>query len=385
MKRTFCMVLALLLLVLAAGCSQPAAPSPSAAPAEAPGVEQETPAQPDAANTESPADAEKPLKVALLVPGNLGDKSFFDMANAGMTLVKETLGAETKVVEMGTDQTKWEPTLLDFAEQDWDIIITGNVEIFDLLQQTALDYPEKYFINFDTSKEEVTSNMYSAFYKTNELSYMAGALAALKAKEAGETKIGFIGGMDIPGINDFLIGYIQGAQYVMPEVKVAISYAGSFTDAAKGKEHAIAMYNSGVGIIYQAAGQTGLGVIDAAKELNKLVIGVDSDQAAAFIDSDPAKADCIITSAVKRIDECILRAVSEHRSGQLYGHYEALGVKENGVGLAKNEIYKKLVSAGDQAKIDEIESKIAAGEITIDTAFGKETSEIETLRNSVRP
>ncbi len=385
MKRTFCIVLALLMLLALAGCSQPAAPSPSAAPAGTPGAEQETPSQPDAANTEAPADAEDPLKVALLVPGNLGDKSFFDMANAGMTLVKETLGAETKVVEMGTDQTKWEPTLLDFAEQDWDIIITGNVEIFDLLQQTALDHPEKHFINFDTSKEEVTPNMYSAFYKTNELSYMAGALAALKAKETGETKIGFIGGMDIPGINDFLIGYIQGAQYIMPEIKVAIAYAGSFTDSAKGKELAIAMYNSGVGIIYQAAGQTGLGVIDAAKELSKLVIGVDSDQAAAFIDSDPDKANVIITSAVKRIDECILRAVSEHASGQLYGHYEALGVKENGVGLAKNEIYKKLVSADDQAKIDDIEAKIAAGEITIDTAFGKETSEIETLRNSVRP
>lgn len=383
MKRIIPVILVLLLFfALTSGCSKESGTvtEPTKTPSTG-----EVPETTKPEETDSPDVSDTPLKVALLVPGNLGDKSFFDMANAGMSLIREQLGAETKVVEMGTDQTKWEPTLLDFAEQDWDIIITGNVEIFDLLEQTALDHPEKNFINFDTSKEEVTPNMYSAFYKTNELSYMAGALAALKAKETGETKIGFIGGMDIPGINDFLVGYIEGAQYVMPDIKVAISYAGSFTDAAKGKELAITMYNSGVGIIYQAAGQTGLGVIDAARELDKLVIGVDSDQAAAFIDSDPDKANVIITSAVKKIDECILRAVSEHHSGKLYGHYEALGVKENGVGLAKNEIYKKLVSAEDQAVIDDIEAKIGEGEISIGTAFGKETSEIEELRNSVQP
>ena len=101
--------------------------------------------------------------------------------------------------------------------------------------------------------------------------------------------IGFLGGMDIPGINDFLVGYIQGALYVEPEIKVLTTYAGSFVDPAKGKELSLAMYQSGADIAFNVAGQTGLGLIDAAFESERYAIGVDSDQSALYRETEPAR------------------------------------------------------------------------------------------------
>lgn len=339
--------------------------------------------------TDKKAGNEDKLKVVLLIPGNLGDKSFFDAANAGLELVKNQLNAETKVIEMGTDSTKWEPTFIDVSEGDWDIIISGN-DTTELMNKTALDYPDKRYINFDTSVEETSKNVYSMFYSTNEVSYLAGAVAGLVTKSNmelanKENVIGFLGGMDIPGINDFLVGYIEGAKSTNPEVKVAISYAGDFGDPGKGKELGLVQYNSGVDISFNVAGGTGLGLIDAAKDKNAYAIGVDSDQAMMFKDSDPQKSEHIITSAVKKIDQAILNAVKAHVDGTLeYGTHKQMGVAEGAVGLAKNEYYEKLPQE-IKDQITEIEQKIAKGDIKIGTAFGQTTEKINEIRESVKP
>ena len=334
------------------------------------------------------ASGEK-LKVVLLIPGTLGDKSFFDSANAGLELVRKELGAETKVIEMGTDSTKWEPTFIDVSEGDWDIIISGN-DTTELMNTLAAEYPEKRYINFDTFIEETVDNVYSMFYSTNEVSYLAGALAGLVTKSDieianKENVIGFLGGMDIPGINDFLVGYIEGAKSVNPDVKVIVSYAGDFGDPAKGKELGLVQYNSGADISFNVAGGTGLGLIDAATEKNGYAIGVDSDQAMLFKDSDPEKAGHIVSSAVKRIDQAIFDAVKKHIEGTLeYGTHNSMGVAEGAVGLAKNEYYDKLPQ-DIKDKIIEIEQEIANGEIKVGTAFGVSTDKINELRESVKP
>lgn len=332
---------------------------------------------------------EDPLKVVLLIPGNLGDKSFFDSANAGLELVKSELGAKTKVIEMGTDTTKWEPTFSDVSEEDWDIIISGN-DTTELMNEMGGKYPEKRYINFDTFIEETADNVYAMFYSTNQVSFLAGALASMittsdmeYANE--ENVIGFLGGMDIPGINDFLVGYIEGAKSVNEDVKVLVSYAGDFTDAPKGKELGLIQYRSGVDVSFNVAGGTGLGLMDAAFEQDAYAIGVDSDQAMMFKETDPDKADNIISSAVKRIDQAILNAVKKHLAGELeYGTHDELGVAEGAVGLAKNEYYETLPE-DIKTKITEIEEKISNGEITVGTAFGVTTEDIEALRQTVKP
>ncbi|MCE3203169.1 BMP family ABC transporter substrate-binding protein [Paenibacillus sonchi] len=350
----------------------------------------------NAANTGTNAEggeaaAGDKLKVVLLIPGTLGDKSFFDAANSGLQKVKDELGAETKVVEMGADKTKWEPTFNDIAAEDWDVVISGGSEITEMFNATAEANPDKKFINYDTDIEEAPENMYNMSYSTNEVSFLAGAVAALATQSDmpnanKENVIGFVGGMDIPGINAFLVGYIQGAQYVDPDVKVAVSYAGDFVNPAKGKELSLIQYNSGVDVIFNVAGGTGLGIFDAAKEKTKYAIGVDSDQAMLLKDTDSEKANLIVTSAIKKIDMAILGAVKKLQDGTLeMGKRDVLGFVEDGVGIAENDIYKNVFPADLQAKVEEVKQKLINKEITVDNAMGMETSEVEAIRNAVKP
>ncbi|WP_020612160.1 BMP family ABC transporter substrate-binding protein [Sediminispirochaeta bajacaliforniensis] len=336
---------------------------------------------------EGPVDTDT-LRVILIIPGNLGDKSFFDSANRGLDLVAREFGAETKVIEAGVDSTKWEPALYDAIDGDWDIIITGS-SMTELLNQVAPQYPDQRFINFDTSIVETPNNVYSMFYATNDIGFLAGTVAALVTTSDlplsnDEATIGFLGGMDIPGINDFLVGYIEGALNINPDIQVLISYAGDFNDPAKGKELSLVQYNAGADIIYNVAGGTGLGLMDAAKAANGYAIGVDSDQAMLFRESDPQKASHIVTSTIKRIDQSVLRAVSLALSGELpFGTHEVLGVKEGGVGLAKNEFYDAVMSDELKARVEAVTQELVAGQIEVSSAFGMESEQINALRERV--
>ncbi|AIQ54822.1 BMP family ABC transporter substrate-binding protein [Paenibacillus sp. FSL R7-0331] len=379
MKKNVLTLLLLMVMVLVTACGNNTANNGNAADTGN-----------DAADSGNAGSGDK-LKVVLLIPGTLGDKSFFDAANNGLQKVKTELGAETKVIEMGNDKTKWEPTFNDIAAEDWDVVISGGSEITEMFNMTAEANPDKKFINYDTDIEEAPANMYNMSYSTNEVSFLAGATAALATQSDmpnanPDNVIGFVGGMDIPGINAFLVGYIQGAQYVDPDVKVAVSYAGDFVNPAKGKELSLIQYNSGVDVIFNVAGGTGLGIFDAAKEKTKYAIGVDSDQAMLLKDTDSEKANLIITSAIKKIDSAILGAVTKLQDGTLeMGKRDVLGFVEDGVGIAENDIYTSVFPADLQAKVEEVKQKLINKEITVDNAMGMETSEVEAIRNAVKP
>ena len=323
---------------------------------------------------------EPKLKIVNYVNGTLGDKSFFDSANRGIEMIKKDFNVEAKTIEGGYDPAKWEPDLEQLAQMDWDIIIVGTWQLSGAIEKLAPKYPDKKFIIYDTSVDYSKGNLnnvYSILYKQNEGSFLVGALAALittsNLEYANPEKvIGFLGGMDIPVINDFKIGYEEGAHYIDPEVKVLVSYAGSFSDPAKGKELVLAQYDQGADIAFNVAGETGLGLLDAAKEKKRYAIGVDSDQYLLYKDSDPEKASFIITSMLKNVDKSLYRAIKLYLEGKLeFGKAEALGIKEDGVGIADNENFKKLVPQEFVEKIKEIEKKILNGEIKVDTAFGK--------------
>lgn len=340
---------------------------------------------------EAPADdsaSNDALRVVCLLNGNLGDKSFFDSANQGMKMIKEQLGAETKVVEMGFDNTAWESTLYEFADSDYDVIIVGTYQMQELLTKVAPEYPDKKFIIFDS--EVAADNVYSITFKQNEASYLAGALAAMMAADSeltnGQGKIGTVLAMDIPVLNDFLVGYIQGATDTVPETKVAVSQIGDFADTARAKELATAQYNSGVSVCMHVAAQAGLGVIDAAKTMKTWAIGVDADQAMALANDDPAASSQIVTSVMKNIDQVLLRAIQKHIDGSLpYGTTESLGIKENAVGVADNDVYRGIATAEMADKITDLQSKIENGEIKVKSAFEMSTDEIAAYKASVEP
>ena len=331
------------------------------------------------------------LRVAMLIPGLLGDKSFFDAAAASLPLLERELGAETRIVEMGTDVTRWFPTFLDYCEGDFDLIITIADPVIETLVEAAEMFPDQKFFNLDTSLSvDIPDNIYVMLAKMGEMSFLAGLVAALKAGELASDTIGFIGGMDLPGINEFLIGYIDGARHINPDIKVAFSFVGDFSDPGRGKENALILYNS-VPIIYQAAGASGLGVFDAAKDFTargmpRYAIGVDSDQAMELGESDPDAANLIITSAVKQIPEYTLDAVRRFINGEItFGTMSYVGLRENGVAIAKNSFYERLLSAEARALVDELERKLIAGELNAIDTINMPREEVERIRNSARP
>ncbi len=325
------------------------------------------------------------LRILLLVPGTLGDKSFFDSANEGMKLAAENYDADTKVVEMGTDTTKYSATLDDVCNEGWDIIVTGGSNISQPLQEAALDYPKQQFILYDEAvdfTDGANSNIYCMTYKCNEGGYLAGVLAA-SMSETG--KVGFAGGYDIPLINDWLVGYIEGVQSVNPEVKVSIGYMNSFTDAAKGKEVGLALYNGGTDIIFQAAGGAGLGIIDAAKEAGKYAIGTDSDQSEMFA-SDAEKANAIYASILKRVDLSIEKAIGTYIDGGLsFGSVDVYGLAEGCVEITDNSWYQENVPQEVKDAVESVKQEIINGDVTPVSVYDMTDDEILAMKAEVQP
>ncbi len=318
------------------------------------------------------------LKIIHYVNGTLGDKSFFDSAHRGLEMVKKEFGVIGRTIEGGYDPAAWEPDIQQLSEGDWDIVIIGTWQLVEITEKIASQHPEKKFIIYDTTVDYSKGNLenvYSILYKQNEGSFLVGALAALVTSSNlplanPEKIIGFLGGMDIPVIIDFKVGYIQGAHYIDPEVNVLVSYVGAFNDPAKGKELVLAQYDQGADISFNVAAESGLGLLGAAKEKKRYAIGVDSDQFLLFKDSDPETASYIVTSMMKNVDNSLYRAIDLYLKGELkFGVAEGLGIKEGGVGVADNENFRELIPEDFRKKIKEIEEKIMAGEIVVDTAF----------------
>lgn len=332
------------------------------------------------AGTEKTKDADKnDLSILLLINGTLGDKSFFDSAEAGMELIKEKYPEiTTKTIEMGVDETKYAAILEEnVSSKAYDIIVAGTWQLKDKVQKISDKYPEQKFILFDDNAndgEKKYDNIYSILYKQNEGGFLAGALAGLVENGEGYSfakktkKIGLIGGMDNKIVKDFLLGYEDGAKYVCDDVEVLTSYVGNFTDAIKAKDLANILYKEkDVDIIFNVASIAGLGIIDSAAETEHYVIGVDSDQAALL---GEAKAKYILTSILKRVDTSLLRAIDKYKAGEeIFGTTEILGVKDDAIGIADNDFYKNTVSEADRAKIDEIIDEIKADKITIRSEF----------------
>lgn len=354
--------------LLLAACAQPT-PAP------------QQPQQPPAG--QQPATTK--LRAKLVLNGTLGDKSFFDSAQRGMDLMKNELGWETKTIECTYDRNKWLPCLEDAAAtDDYDILIAGTFDMSDYVTQVAPKYPNKKFWMFDAAPDyencaNKCENVYTVLFRQNEGSYLLGVLAANLIKEKAlpniteDSKIGIVGGMDIPVINDFIVGFKQGMrdQGVDPEKHTIVQYVGGdnpWNNPAKGKEIALAMYNQGAAVVWGVAGNSGSGVFEAAVEAKAYAFGVDSDQ--YFTIADPAQRATIVTSMLKNVDMGLFRAAKLHLEGKLgYGAPEPVGVAGDAVGVAVNENTRKLVSESILKKVEEAAQAIKEGKIVVETAF----------------
>ncbi|MCD8155192.1 MAG: BMP family ABC transporter substrate-binding protein [Clostridiales bacterium] len=345
-------------------------------------------------------DDGEPYKAALLLNGTLGDKSFFDSANEGLTALQEELGEDVftfKVEQMGAtsaDESNWEPTLYDYCDDgSYDVIICGTYQMLDALINASTDYPDQKFIYFDEAFDFSAGgeNVYNVMYKENEVSYLVGAAAALMTIDEDLEKvdpsnsiIGFLGGMENSVIKDFLIGYVEGALAVNEDIQVAIAYVGDFYDSASGKDLALAQYQNGVDVGFNVAGSAGLGQIEAAGDADKYAFGVDSDQAALL----PDYAEYIPTSALKNVGNSLIRAIKLDMEDELeYGVLEYLGLAEDGVDLVEDEHYEEIVPEDIREVVADLKQQIIDGDIVVDTTLGDNaisTEDFDAIIESVQ-
>ncbi|ERI97284.1 MULTISPECIES: BMP family ABC transporter substrate-binding protein [Eubacteriales] len=330
-------------------------------------------------------DGDSEIKSVAFVTGALGDKSFADLAWAGVKKAGEDYGIEAKAVEYGSDKAKITPTLLDTAEAYDIVIFTGN-EFVEALERCYQDYPNTKFIGFDIDPDYdlKMENVFAITYMQHQGEFLAGALAQ---RMSSTGTIGCVMGMESVGINDFLVGYIQGSTHANPNGKVASSYIGSFSDTTKAKELALVQVQQNrADVLHQVAGGAGLGVFSACQEKGIWGIGVDADQREFFVDSQPQIADTILTSMTKRNDTSLYKTIGETIKGETpYGTKVKWGVKEGIIVLAENDYYQKNVPQETRDYIDGLEGEIAAGELKVETAYGMEQSRLVQLRDGVKP
>lgn len=337
---------------------------------------------------------EKPLKAVYLVNGNLGDKGFYDSAASGLYRMRDELGADIKVVEMGRDETSYEGHFTDVSEQDWDVIIAGTWSVKEVAQNTAAQYPDKKYVFFDSDVDRTIvadGNMMGITYNSNQGSFLAGVLAA-QMLDSGDAKIdaskrtlGFIGSMDVANINDFLVGYLEGVKYVDPNIKVIPSYVGSFEDVPKCLEMTTQLYNQGAQIVYAPASQSILGAATAANNVDKYLIACDQDLYTQLKDTNPDIAKNILTSTLKNVGDSLVTAVKGLMDNSMTcDETYALGLDSGAVGLALNDNFNTIVPEDIKKNLDVVKDKIIKGDITVGSAMKMTTEEVAALRDSMK-
>jgi len=296
------------------------------------------------------------FKVGLVLDkGGKDDKSFNSSAYAGATEAQKKLGIELKYVE-ASDNNAIETLHRSLAAKDFDLIIGVGFAQTDAIKKIAAQNPKKNFAIVDGRVD--LPNVRSLLFQEHEGSYLVGAAAALKSKG----HVGFIGGMDIPLVRRFAMGYSAGAKSINPKIQVTENFIGisdeAWVNPAKAKELALAQFNSGVDVIFTAAGSSNTGVFDAAEDSKKLAIGVDSNQ-------NWMKPGFILTSMLKRVDVAVFDTIQNAQAGHFAGGPAIYGLKDKGIDYAVDEFNQKLLSSNDRKKIDSLKKEIMAGTITV--------------------
>ncbi|AYC29295.1 BMP family lipoprotein [Paenisporosarcina cavernae] len=309
----------------------------------------------------------KDFSVAMVTDvGGVDDKSFNQSAWEGLQKFGEDQGLEKgdggiDYLQSASD-ADYNTNLNNLVRRKFDLVFGIGFLMESAVNEIAEQQPDAQLAIIDSVVDQ--PNVASVLFKEQEGSYLAGVAAALMTKSK---KIGFVGGMEIPVIERFEAGFLEGVKAVDPSIDVDVQYAGDFAKAELGKTIANRMYSSGVDIIFHAAGGTGNGVFAEAKEIktNKpdsyvWVIGVDSDQ---YDEGAVGDTNVTLTSMLKRVDNAVVNISELAMNGEFPGGETIVyGLAEDGVGLADS---RGAIPEDVLSKIDEYKEKIASGEITV--------------------
>ncbi|NLR74112.1 BMP family ABC transporter substrate-binding protein [Leeia sp. IMCC25680] len=284
------------------------------------------------------------------------DKSFNEMAYVGAERFKKESGVAYREGQIANEAQK-EQVLRNLARKDADIVIAVGFSFTQAVETVAKEFPKVKFTLIDAVAKG--DNVQNIVFKEQEGSFLVGVAATLSSKSQ---KIGFIGGMDFPLIRAFGCGYAQGAKYVNKNAEVFQNMTGNtpqaFNDPARGAELAKSQFDRGADVVFAAAGGTGLGVYQAAKDAKKLAIGVDSNQ-------NHIQPGTMLTSMVKRVDNAVFESFTAAKNGTWKPGVKVLGLKEGGVDWALDSNNRKLISADIEKKVVAARNDIIAGKIVV--------------------
>lgn len=302
-----------------------------------------------------------PLKVGLVVAETFGDLGFYDSANEGLARLEKDFGVIGTRTECAGDASMYQVALVESAEQ-CDIVVAVGWQFWDGLCEVVPELSETKFIFIDNGLDGVGDNLLSVIYAENEGSFLAGYVAM---KMAEHNTVGVVAAEDSETINNFVVGYKQGALYANPEGTVLdpVYTNGDYDSPDLGKEAADSLYGKGADVVFQVAGKTGLGVFSAAEEQHKYAIGVDSDQKSV-------SPETILCSMMKKVGDSIYTVVAgliengEFAGGTIWEAHLSSGL----VGIAYgDDSFTQQVPAELKAEVEELAQKIVNGEITVES------------------
>jgi basic membrane protein A len=225
--------------------------------------------------------AGKKIRVGLVTDiGGLNDRSFNALANKGLEDAKSQLGVDGRVL-ISKSNADYVPNLTTLAQQKYDLVIAVGFLMADATSTVAKKFPNVKFAIIDSSApglKGAPKNVEGLLFKEQEAGYLAGYAAGLYAKDNKATTISSVGGQKIPPVDHYIAGYQAGAKKADAGIKTTNAYSQDFVDQAKCKEIALNQISAGSKVVFQVAGQCGLGALDAAKEKGVQGIGVDADQ-----------------------------------------------------------------------------------------------------------
>lgn len=300
--------------------------------------------------------------------GGRGDKSFNDSAAAGLTQAKTDFGIEEKDLSPAAGGENREELLRLLTTDNYPLIFAIGFLFADSVTKVAGENPNTNYAIVDSVVDK--PNVISLTFAEEQGSYVVGAAAALKSKTG---TIGFVGGVDQPLIKKFEAGYVAGAKKINPNIKILIKYLteppdfSGFSDPAKGKETALGMYGNGADVVYHAAGGSGVGVFQAAKDTSAKgthvwAIGVDSDQYLSV--GDPSVQPFILTSMMKKVNVAVYDTIKDYVNGTLKGGvHNVFDLKSGGIDYATSGGYVDDI----KAQLDDLKQQIIDGKIVVPT------------------
>ena len=324
------------------------------------------------AKTESQAEGQteaaketKKMRVAYVTAGAQGDNGFTDSVVRGMNRIKDDFGAEITVIENNNDAAKYAESMEACFQWQPDVVFADAYGFEELFAQYADQYPDVTMVNLDFVIENSNKTVSSYTFISEEGAFLAGVLAAKVTTSDlpyanPEKTVGFVGGQEITVIKGFLSGFKQGVEFVDPEIKVLVSYVGDFFDPVKCKTATKQLYAQGADIVFQAAGTSGNGALEAANEEQKYVIGVDSNQNGLY----PGH---VVASVIKDLDGAVYDTFSKIEDGTFEkGTVYSKGAGPSGVYLAIDEYSKEILTPEMITEINAVQDDIVDGKVTVE-------------------